>query len=265
MYGILSMVINMDINLIKGVGSKSIELLSKMNLLTVNDLIMYYPYRYNVIRVIPLSDAIEGEVCTIKGIVDTEPRVSYINKGFNRMSFKVRTDNYLIKIKSTNDYEASLANLYLEKYADRIENIDEVNSYKEKGISIEIVREGRSPVVAKTIDAVLFQVFINLFDNALYWLSLQDSKREVKIYLNSDEQTVTFSDNGPGIMLDDAPFVFDAFYSGKGEEGRGLGLYIAKILLNRYKYNIELITDEWNKKLPGANFKITFIADAEEE
>ena len=49
MYGILNMVIDMDINLIKGVGDKSIELLSKMNLLTVNDLIMYYPYRYNVI------------------------------------------------------------------------------------------------------------------------------------------------------------------------------------------------------------------------
>lgn len=155
-------------------------------------------------------------------------------------------------------------NIRVEEILSKIQSIY-AKSYKEKGISVEIVREGRSPVVAKTIDAVLFQVFINLFDNALYWLSLQDSKREVKIYLNSDEQTVTFSDNGPGIMLDDAPFVFDAFYSGKGEEGRGLGLYIAKILLNRYKYNIELVTDEWNKKLPGANFKITFIADAEEE
>ena len=93
MYAILFMVIDMDINLIKGVGDKSIELLSKMNLLTVNDLIMYYPYRYNVIRVISLDEAIDGETCTIKGIVDTDPRVSYINKGFNRMSFKVRTDN----------------------------------------------------------------------------------------------------------------------------------------------------------------------------
>lgn len=155
-------------------------------------------------------------------------------------------------------------NIRVEEILTKIQSIY-AKSYKEKGINIEIVKEGKSPVVAKTIDAVLFQVFINLFDNALYWLSLQDSKREVKIFLNSDEQTVTFSDNGPGVMLDDAPFVFDAFYSGKGEEGRGLGLYIAKILLNRYKYNIELVTDEWKKKLPGANFKITFIVDAEEE
>ena len=79
------MVIDMDINLIKGVGSKSIELLSKMDLLTINDLINYYPYRYNVIKVVSLDDAMDGETCTIKGIVDTEPRVSYISKAFNRM------------------------------------------------------------------------------------------------------------------------------------------------------------------------------------
>ena len=155
-------------------------------------------------------------------------------------------------------------NIRVEEILSKIQSIY-AKSYKEKGISVEIVKEGNSPVVAKTIDAVLFQVFINLFDNALYWLSLQDSKREVKIFLNSDDQTITFSDNGPGVTMEDAPFVFDAFYSGKGEEGRGLGLYIAKILLNRYKYNIELLTDDWDKKLCGANFRISFIADAAEE
>ena len=155
-------------------------------------------------------------------------------------------------------------NIRVEEILTKIQSIY-AKSYKEKKIDIEIIKEGKSPVVAKTIDAVLFQVFINLFDNALYWLSLKDDSREVKIFLNSDEQTIIFSDNGPGVTMEDAPFVFDAFYSGKGEEGRGLGLYIAKILLNRYKYNIELITDSWSKKLPGTNFKISFITDVVED
>lgn len=150
-------------------------------------------------------------------------------------------------------------NIHVEDILIKIKSIY-AKSYKEKKITIDIIKEGKSPVVAKTIDAVLFQVFINLFDNSLYWLSLQDSNREVKIYLNGDEQTVIFSDNGPGVALDDSPFVFDAFYSGKGEEGRGLGLYIAKILLNRYKYDIELLTDDFEKKLSGANFRISFIS-----
>ena len=88
----------MDISGIKGIGTKTYELLHKLNIYTVDDLINYYPYRYNVIKVIPLVEAEDGEVVTIKGIVDTEPRVSYINRSLNRMSFKVLTDNFLINV-----------------------------------------------------------------------------------------------------------------------------------------------------------------------
>lgn len=88
----------MDLNVIRGIGDKAIEYLSKMELYTINDLVEYYPYRYNVIKVVPLIEARDGEVVTIKGIVDTEPRVSYINKSLNKMVFKFRTDNYLINV-----------------------------------------------------------------------------------------------------------------------------------------------------------------------
>jgi ATP-dependent DNA helicase RecG len=69
-----------------------------MDIYTTDDLISYYPYRYNVIKIVHLVDAPDGETVTIKGIVDTEPRVSYINKKLNRMTFKVLTDNYLINV-----------------------------------------------------------------------------------------------------------------------------------------------------------------------
>ena len=130
----------MDINLIKGVGDKSIELLSKMNLLTVNDLIMYYPYRYNVIRVVSMSEAMNGETCTIKGIIDTEPRVSYINKGFNRMTFKVRSDNYLINVTIFNRafYKQHLK---LGRMINLIGKYDrEKNSFTASDIKFELIR-----------------------------------------------------------------------------------------------------------------------------
>lgn len=140
MYGILIMVIDMDISLIKGVGDKSIELLEKMNLLTINDLIMYYPYRYNVIRVVSLNEAREGEVVTIKGIVDTEPRVSYINKNFNRMTFKLRTDNYLINVTIFNRafYKQHLK---LGRMINLIGKYDrEKNGFTASDIKFEVIR-----------------------------------------------------------------------------------------------------------------------------
>lgn len=88
----------MNLDLVKGIGDKALEYLSKMNLYTIKDLIEYYPYRYNIIKVIPLIEAPNGETVTIKGIVDTEPKISYINKSLNRMTFRLRTDNYLINV-----------------------------------------------------------------------------------------------------------------------------------------------------------------------
>ncbi len=71
-----------------------------------------------------------------------------------------------------------------------------------------------------------------------------------------------FSDNGPGIKDDDVPYIFEAFYSRKGEDGRGLGLYIARRILERYDYSIELLTKHSEKKLSGANFLVDFNTEA---
>ena len=70
-----------------------------------------------------------------------------------------------------------------------------------------------------------------------------------------------FSDNGPGVDKEDAPYIFEPFYSGKGEEGRGLGLYIARQLLERNDYSIELARLKSEKILPGANFVVNFVAE----
>jgi signal transduction histidine kinase len=115
-----------------------------------------------------------------------------------------------------------------------------------------------SPLIARTTDAVLLQVFINLFDNALYWLKTVDCEREIRVSMDGDEQRLIFSDNGPGVKPDDENYIFEAFYSGKGEEGRGLGLYIARQLLDRYDYSIALAEFSRDRLLKGANFVLEF-------
>lgn len=121
-----------------------------------------------------------------------------------------------------------------------------------------------SPLVADTNDGVIMQVLINLFDNASYWFDTIDSEeKEILVTLDGSKGELLFSDNGPGIDRDDLPYLFEAFYSGKGQEGRGLGLYIARQLLQRHDYTIS-VAEGSREKLSGANFVVSFIKEESE-
>jgi signal transduction histidine kinase len=125
-----------------------------------------------------------------------------------------------------------------------------------------------TPVSAKCTDAVLLQLFINLFDNSIYWLNTpraDGQNKKIQITLDGNTQQVLFSDNGPGIKEIDKPYIFEAFYSGKGDEGRGLGLYIARQLLTRMGYSIDLADAQSENILPGANFIINFSKSEEND
>lgn len=121
-----------------------------------------------------------------------------------------------------------------------------------------------SPLVAKCTDADLLQLLINLLDNAVYWLEEKDNKKII-VTLDGDNCKLIFSDNGPGIREEDKPYIFDAFYSGKGQEGRGLGLYISRKLMERNDYSIELAEVQSDIILCGANFVVNFIKQEHNE
>lgn len=129
---------------------------------------------------------------------------------------------------------------------------------KEK-IEVTITPVG-APLIAKTTEAVLLQLLLNLFDNAIYWLAGHTAPRRIEILLDGDRQAMVFADNGPGIRADDLPYIFDPFFSGKGEDGRGLGLYIARQLLERHEYAIE-VAERADRVLPGANFVVSFLRE----
>lgn len=144
----------------------------------------------------------------------------------------------------------------------KVEKIYKRLTDKEKmRINVNIIG---SPLIAKTTDAVLLQLFLNLMDNSVYWLKQTSQKEKIiTITFNGENGTMIFSDNGPGISEDDIPFIFDPFYTGKGEEGRGLGLYIARQLLERQDYTIRYAEIKSEKILSGANFVISFISEEE--
>ena len=142
------------------------------------------------------------------------------------------------------------------KVAPLLEKVVQIYKNTLKRANIELVIEKRgAPLAVKCTDAVILQLLINLFDNAIYWLSsISRFDKQIQIILDGDNGELLFSDNGPGVAEDDKPYIFEAFYSGK-EDGRGLGLYIARQLLDRMGFNI-ILTD--NRVLSGANFRVDF-------
>jgi signal transduction histidine kinase len=142
---------------------------------------------------------------------------------------------------------------------DEVEKISKVYSgiLEDKNIKLTTIEVPGSPLAVRTTIAVVLQVLLNLFDNAIYWLE-DHTEKEIKIVLDGDHNRFIFADNGPGIREDDMEYIFEAFYSGKGEEGRGLGLYIARQLLEKNDASIDLLIHSPDKVLPGANFVIDF-------
>lgn len=130
--------------------------------------------------------------------------------------------------------------------------------FEMKKIYFEFNNIGNGVVVINMPEALLMTIFINILDNALYWLEDEGKKeKKIKITINSDENYMVFSDNGPGIYPEEKEKIFEAFFTGKGVEGRGLGLYICRQFLDRYDYTID-VWDNFNYSLGGADFRIDF-------
>jgi signal transduction histidine kinase len=124
------------------------------------------------------------------------------------------------------------------------------------------IEEVGVPLVIRTNEAVLLQTFINLIDNSVYWLSTVDrNDKQILIRIDGNNYEVVFADNGPGIPEDDEAYIFESFFSTKGDKGRGLGLYIARQLLERNDFSINYGKNK--KLLSGANFLVDFNTDDE--
>ena len=150
--------------------------------------------------------------------------------------------------------------LRIEPVLDKIYHIYKA-LLEERGIHYQKTKVCDSPLTANTTDGVIMQVLINLFDNASYWLDTVDPEdRRIHVVIDGEQGNLVFSDNGPGIEPEDLPYIFEPFYSGKGQEGRGLGLYIARQLLERHDYQIT-IAENHQKVLPGANFVVSFVKE----
>ena len=97
--------------------------------------------------------------------------------------------------------------------------------------------------------STFYPVFVNIIDNAIYWLKQSDIPDKV-IRLHADETGIYISNNGISIKPQDKERIFEMHFSRK-LNGRGMGLSISREVLEAEGYH--LILDE-----PRENSTVTF-------
>ena len=105
-----------------------------------------------------------------------------------------------------------------------------------------------------TIESVIFSVFINVVNNALYWLV---PVRERKIYFDYDSNTKELLLMNSGERIDDRLLedIFTLFFTRKSN-GRGIGLYLARRSLRSIGMDIYATNNPNYNRLNGACFVI---------
>lgn len=88
--------------------------------------------------------------------------------------------------------------------------------------------------------STFYPVFVNLVDNAVFWLSQQHPDRDRWIRLDAEDGALLVQDSGPGVNLQDRDAIFEFGFSRK-PGGRGLGLHIGRESLRRVGYDLSLV------------------------
>jgi signal transduction histidine kinase len=116
-------------------------------------------------------------------------------------------------------------------------------------VSIEATADFKRSVI-RGYPSTFYPVFVNLIDNAIFWLT--DSRSPRTIVLDAENGDLLVSDNGPGISLTDRPAIFEPGFTRK-PSGRGLGLSISRDVLKAASFDLTL---DRNGRLGGTTFRL---------
>lgn len=113
--------------------------------------------------------------------------------------------------------------------------------------------QGSHPV---TVDPAEMQmIFVNLLENAMYWLEkVPENERQIQVAVSDQNEgiEVIIADSGPGVAPEARDRIFEPYFSMK-PEGVGLGLTIAGETAAEYDGGLELLADG---PLRGATFRV---------
>ena len=134
----------LELENIEGVGPKTKELLNKIKIYSVSDLLYYYPYRYDIIKRSDLSNLEDGDKIIIDGVIEGQPTIIYINKNLKKIIFRISNKIAVLNVTLYNK-----TYLYQDlKFGKEVTIIGKYNKLKNTIIATDI-RFGILPPSAK--------------------------------------------------------------------------------------------------------------------
>lgn len=143
------------------------------------------------------------------------------------------------ELKSENRKVKKFLSSLLKNYIDDPEN---------RNITIELV--GKQDIGFRIDEVQLSAALANLIENSIFFVKSEHSRSggiiRVTYKLAGGKVIIEVFDNGPGIRNEWKPRIFDFFFTRKGNRGLGLGLGIAKNIIERHGGDIS-IQGEWGE------------------
>lgn len=135
----------MNLNDIKGLGPKTLMALNSLGVFSTEDLLCYYPYRFDIFKRTPNSEFSNANRVIIDGKVDSIPNIFYFNKKMNKMSFRINTGNNLYNVTIFN-------RAFMKKNLELGSNIIVIGKYDYKyntitASDIRLGKLGNTPII----------------------------------------------------------------------------------------------------------------------
>ena len=92
----------MQLKDVKGIGPKSLSLLNKINIYTVEDLVTHYPFRYEILERCNLNEVEAGGKIIIDGKIESVPILMHFKAGLNKMNFRLVTASGVVGVSIFN-------------------------------------------------------------------------------------------------------------------------------------------------------------------
>ncbi|MBO1115154.1 ATP-dependent DNA helicase RecG [Enterococcus hirae] len=94
--------LNDPVTMLAGVGAKRADSLAILGIQTIEDLLTYYPFRYEDIQERNLNEILDQEKVTLKGLVVSPPVMSRFGYKKNRLQFRMMQDHAVFNVSFFN-------------------------------------------------------------------------------------------------------------------------------------------------------------------